>query len=81
MRIILDIAKRAADLAARQGVKYSALDAAMDIKAVNEVCPLRLEELLNAEPFDFSHDIAGILQHLNRETKTLDGCFLPRFAK
>jgi hypothetical protein len=44
-------------------------------------CDLDLEALLKADDFNFSHDIAGIHNHLNRETKKLDNWFLPRFAR
>lgn len=44
-------------------------------------CDLDLNGLLNADETDFMHDMAGIHIHLNRETKKLDDCFVPRFAK
>ena len=40
-----------------------------------------LEGLLKAKPLDFAHDIAGIHDNLNRETRSLDNFFLPRYAK
>lgn len=43
-------------------------------------CPLRLEELLQADKMDFLHDIAGIRKNLNRNTYKLENCFYPRFA-
>ena len=57
------------------------LDLMMDIDATNENCPLRLKELLNADDFNFYHDIIGIGNNLNRKTKKLENCFLPRYAK
>lgn len=42
--------------------------------------PLRLAEFANADNFNFGHDVAGILGHLNRQTGELEDCFLPRFA-
>lgn len=42
-------------------------------------CPLRLQELLDAEANDFAHDILGIRRHLDRETGKLQDCFLPRY--
>jgi len=53
----------------------------MDIDATNENCPLKLQELLEAKDADFYHDIIGIHNNLNRQTKKLENCFLPRFAK
>ena len=43
-------------------------------------CPLRLDELLGADRFNFSHDLYGIGSHMNRETGKLEGFFTPRFA-
>lgn len=53
----------------------------MDIIAVHKnSCPLRLQELLQADRFNFAHDVFGIRRHLNRETGQLEDCFLPRFS-
>ena len=57
------------------------IDMIMDIDAANEDCPLKLQELLDADDINFYHDIIGIGQHLNRQTRKLEDCFLPRFAK
>jgi NAD+ synthase len=43
-------------------------------------CDLNLEGLLNADDFNFSHDICGIHNNLDRENKKLNNNFLPRFA-
>jgi hypothetical protein len=52
----------------------------MDLEcAINEF-DLRLNDLLNADNFNFSHDIYGIQNNLNRETKEFENCFLPRFS-
>ena len=53
----------------------------MDIEVANRDCPLKLQELLDADDTNFYHDIIGIGQHLNRQTRKLEDCFLPRFAK
>lgn len=53
----------------------------MDLAAVNATCPLDLDRLAFDFPaFDFCHDVAGIVRHLDRETGELGGCFLPRCA-
>lgn len=53
----------------------------MDIAAAHlNGCPLRLEELADADNFNFAHDVLGINRHLNRETGELQDCFLPRYA-
>ena len=43
-------------------------------------CPLRLAALLEADDFNFAHDVGGIMRHINRETGDLMHCFLPRYA-
>lgn len=54
----------------------------MDLIAVHRnIQPLRLRELLDADFFNFAHDIAGIRRHINRTTCTLENCFCPRFSK
>lgn len=54
----------------------------MDLTATHaNGCPLDLEGLLAAEPFDFAHDVAGIQRHINRETGQLEDCFLPRYSR
>ena len=42
---------------------------------------LRLNELLEADDFNFSHDICGIQNNIDRTTKTFMNCFVPRFAR
>lgn len=44
-------------------------------------CNLDLNGLLNTDETNFSHDIVGIHNNLNRQTKKLGNCFVPRFAK
>jgi len=40
-----------------------------------------LKGLLQAENFDFLHDVIGIVNHLNRETGELEDYFVPRYAR
>ena len=53
----------------------------MDISAADEDCPLKLQELLDADYENFVHDITGIRANINRQTKKLENCFLPRYAR
>lgn len=81
MTTIVAIAKRAvADVFKPQGVQVEFIDVMMDLEFTHAVIPLRLDELLVADAGNFGHDIAGIYQHFNRVTKTMDDCFVPRFA-
>lgn len=61
-------------------IKIDRMSLEMDlIAAHNNGCPLRFEDLLEAKPFDFAHDIVGIQRNMNRRTGKLENCFLPRF--
>ncbi len=56
------------------------LDIQMDVAAVHcNGCPLKLKELLEADDFNFAHDLIGIASNIDRTTGTLQNCFLPRF--
>jgi CxxC motif-containing protein len=79
-RIISKIAARAVSLAAAHGIDYEFVDADMDITATHvNGCPLKLDDLLAADEFNFGHDVFGIRNCLDRETGKLTRCFLPRF--
>lgn len=76
--IISQIVKRARKEYGDMINDYMSLE--MDLCAVHANCGgLKLKELLNADNFNFCHDITGIVQHLNRETIELEHCFSPRF--
>jgi hypothetical protein len=81
MQLISKIGKRALQrIEIRNLVDSISLN--MDITATHKNGnPLRLNDFLNADDFNFFHDIYGILNHLNRETGKLENCFSPRFSK
>ncbi|MED1228437.1 hypothetical protein P4T89_13015 [Bacillus nakamurai] len=74
---IVDIAKRAEE---KNLLMFDRMSLIMDLKCVNEEFNLRLEDLLNADDFNFSHDILGIQNNLNREERKMENLFVPRFA-
>lgn len=53
----------------------------MDIEHTHDEVTLKLEELLNADEMNFTHDIVGIQNNMNRKTGKLENCFLPRYSK
>lgn len=54
----------------------------MDIEAAHcNGTPLRLEDFLAADDFNFAHDFFGIRGHMDRTTGKLMHCFLPRFYR
>lgn len=59
---------------------FDRLSLTMDLDCVNELFNLRLQQLLDTDNFNFSHDIVGIQNNLNRQTRQMENCFVPRFA-
>lgn len=54
----------------------------LDLVAVNaNGCPMDFAAMLEADDFNFTHDVAGIARHMDRDTGKLKDCFCPRFAK
>lgn len=71
------IAHRAADA----GLYESVASAMMDVTAVHKNGnPLDLNGLAQADNLNFSHDLAGIRSHLDRNTGELLDFFSPRFS-
>jgi hypothetical protein len=61
---------------------FDKLSLTMDIEACHaNGNPLRLADLLAADDFNFSHDVAGINRHIDRNTGKLMDCFVPRFTQ
>lgn len=80
--LFLAIVKRAEQMCRERGAEApDRLIALMDMTVANNSCPLRLLDLLQAEPADFAHDVFGIYRHIDRSTGELRDCFLPRFAR
>lgn len=73
-----------ADRAYRDGLcktKNNKVNTLMDLTAAHaNGCPLRLRDLLDADDFNFAHDLYGIDRHLDRTTGKLTDMFRPRFA-
>ena len=74
----LEICERAE----RSGYKGERISLLMDIESADKKFNLRLEELFNADDFNFCHDINGITNNIVRNTfpATDFGLFIPRFA-
>lgn len=74
----MEIAKRADEMGLAM---YGRMSMKMDIEAVHAEIGLKLDDLLNADDMNFTHDIIGIQRNLDRESKKLQNFFLPRYAK
>lgn len=58
------------------------LSTGMDVSACHaNGNPLRLKELLEADAFNFTHDICGIYNFINRDTGKLEHGFRPRYSE
>ena len=75
------ILDRAAALYRARHRRLNRLSLEMDLAATHATLPLRLADLAAASDFDFTHDVFGIIEHLNRLTGRLDDHFIPRFAR
>lgn len=78
---IRQIADRAMKLSKELGVDRDKLSLTMDMTACHlNGNPLRLDDLINADDFNFCHDVFGIERHMDRGTGRLLNCFRPRFS-
>lgn len=75
--IKIKIVKRAEEL---NLLTFDRLTLLMDLDCANDEFNLNLEELYNADDFNFAHDIYGIQNNINRTTKKMGNLFVPRFA-
>jgi hypothetical protein len=80
--VISLIVDRGEAMLAKAGIThFSRMTLFMDIDNADKSCPLDLDRFLTFDDFNFAHDFAGIIKHMNRTTAKLEGCFLPRCAK
>ena len=79
MELYVKICQRAEVEGIYKGEKLSLL---MDIESADKKFNLRLEEWLNADKFNFAHDLFGIINNIVRDKfpATDFGFFVPRFA-
>ena len=75
---VVEIAKRAEEM---DLLMFDRMSLIMDIENVHAEIGLKLNELLKADDLNFAHDIVGIQQNIDRQSKKLQNLFLPRYAK
>lgn len=77
--LYVNICERAEKMGYQRGERINLL---MDIESADRKFDLRLEDLLNADDFNFAHDISGIVNNIQRDSfpATDFGLFVPRFA-
>ena len=73
------IAERAENEGIYNGDRMSLL---MDIESADKKFNLRLDDWLNADKFNFAHDLYGIMNNIVRDSfpATDFGLFVPRFS-
>ena len=73
------IAERAENEGLYKGKRINLL---MDIESADKKFNLRLDDWLNADEFNFAHDLYGIMNNIVRDSfpATDFGLFVPRFA-
>lgn len=76
-KAIVAIAKRAEEM---NLLMFDRMTLIMDLEHAALEFDLRLDDFLNADKFNFAHDIVGIQKHMNRQTKKMENIFVPRYA-
>lgn len=72
------IAERAEEMGIYNGERISLL---MDIENADNQFNMHLEDWLNADNFNFAHDVVGIVNNIDRSKYPAEiNRFLPRFA-
>lgn len=74
---IVEIAKRAES---KNLLAFDRMSLIMDLECTHDEFNLRLDELLNADEYNFAHDIVGIQNHLNRAERKMGDFFVPRYT-
>lgn len=75
--LIVEIAKRAE----KSGLlMFNRMTLIMDLECATNEFNLRLNDFLNADEYNFTHDIIGIQQNLDRQNKKMENLFVPRFS-
>lgn len=79
-RIIEDIVQRTMEYGYKDNLPLDRMSLSMDIRACHLKTPLRLNDLLTADEFNFKHDVFGIMNHIDRNTGELRDSFSPTFS-
>lgn len=77
LELIINIVERASKL---NIIEHSKETLTLDIVIADKEFDLRLEQLLNADDFNFAHDIVGIQNNIDRANMRMAGIFVPRYA-
>lgn len=87
MLLHIKIINRAREMGIMRGDTFTLT---IDLEAATKHFDLDCQSLLEADDFNFAHDICGIQQNINREKTCMyahppvtafENCFVPRFAR
>ena len=80
-RAYYDLLQRIVNRAKTLGIGWGdTITQMMDIDHAADQFKMRLQEMADADDFNFAHDFVGIQNTMNRETGRIEGLFVPRFA-
>lgn len=77
IELIVLIAKRADKMGL---MAFDRMSLIMDLQTANDEFNLRLQEFLDADDYNFAHDIVGIQNNINRLERKMENIFVPRYA-
>jgi hypothetical protein len=78
--LISKICNRVDAIAHEQMIEYNKENLFLDLVHTHRNTELALDLMLNGPDIDLVHDINGISNNINRQTKQLENSFQPRFA-
>ena len=79
--LLIKVVERAEQRAVEQGAALDRMTTIMDIEHADDQFNLDLAALLVADNFNFTHDVFGIINHIDRRTGLVGDCFVPRYAR
>ena len=81
IRVLARVAERAEAMEQELGLpSTNRMTRLMDLDYANRSVPIDFDALIASDNQTFAHDVFGITQHMNRSTKVLGNCFVPRTA-
>ena len=77
----MELVSKIVDRAVGRWTNIDRMSLMMDLEATHSNgCELEFRLMLKADDYNLSHDIFGIMKHIDRETGELTDCFIPRFS-
>lgn len=77
----MELISKCVDRAELTGIYSDRMSYFMDLDYADKDVGIDFEVLLGFDEENFKHDILGISHNMNRQSKKLDNCFLPRSSR